>query len=149
MACYLLNLILIKLEVSCSHFNRPFILLFLYPINKYLSIWHLSFKWLHMEQHIEYIKEKAWNRINVLQKLKFQLDRQSLETIYLTFIQPVLGYSDVALDNCMHNEKEELKKIQNEAVRLVTQALPNWFLYSLFMQKLVGTRLTRDVESTN
>ena len=30
-------------------------------------------------KHIEYIKSKAWKRINVMRRLKFQLDRKSLE----------------------------------------------------------------------
>ena len=34
------------------------------------STWHT---------HIEYIKAKAWKRINVMRRLKFQLDRKSLE----------------------------------------------------------------------
>ena len=29
-------------------------------------------------KHIEYIKEKAWNRINVMRKLKFELHRPSI-----------------------------------------------------------------------
>ena len=41
-------------------------------------------------RHINYIKEKAWFRINIMRKLKFKLDRKSLETIYLTFIRPIL-----------------------------------------------------------
>ena len=41
-------------------------------------------------KHIEYIKEKAWNRINIMRKLKFELGRQSFETFYVTFIRPVL-----------------------------------------------------------
>ena len=32
-------------------------------------------------EHINYITEKAWYRINILRKLKFNLDRKSLETI--------------------------------------------------------------------
>ena len=32
--------------------------------------------------HIDYIKEKAWNRINEMRKLKFVLDWKALETIY-------------------------------------------------------------------
>ena len=60
-------------------------------------------------KHIEYIKEKAWNRINVLQKL-----------IYVTFSRPVLDYANVVWDNCMHYEKEEVEKIQNEAAKIVT-----------------------------
>ena len=34
--------------------------------------------------HIEHIKNKAWTRINLMRKLKFKLDRRSLEVIYKT-----------------------------------------------------------------
>ena len=72
--------------------------------------------------HIDHIKEKAWFRINVMRKLKFRLDRKSLETIYIAFIRPLLEYGDVIWDNCTQYEKLELDKIQNEAARIVTGA---------------------------
>lgn len=73
-------------------------------------------------EHIKYITEKAWARINIMRKLKFRLDRKSLETIYLTFIRPVLEYADVIWDNCFQYEKNELDKIQNEAARITIGA---------------------------
>ena len=51
-------------------------------------------------KHIDYIKEKAWTRINIMRKLKYNLDRKSLETIYIVFIRPILEYADVLWDNC-------------------------------------------------
>ena len=33
-------------------------------------------------KHIDYIKEKAWTRINIMRRLKYELDRKSLEIIY-------------------------------------------------------------------
>ena len=71
-------------------------------------------------QHIDYIKQKAWFRIHIMRKLKFKLDRKSLETIYLTFIRPLFEYGDVIWDNCTQYEKNELDKIQNEAARITT-----------------------------
>ena len=49
--------------------------------------------------HIKYVTEKAWKRINVIRSLKFTLNRRSLETIYLSFIRPLLEYGDVIFDN--------------------------------------------------
>ena len=46
-------------------------------------------------QHIDYIRQKGWFRIHIMRRLKFELDRKSLETIYLTFIRPPLEYGDV------------------------------------------------------
>ena len=71
-------------------------------------------------EHIKYITEKAWTRINIMRKLKFELDRKSLETIYIAFIRPILEYGDIIWDNCTQNQKTELDKIQNETARIAT-----------------------------
>ena len=55
-----------------------------------------------------------------MQKLKFILDRKSLQSIYFAFIRPVLEYADVVWDNCTKYEEEELEKMQLEAVQIVT-----------------------------
>ena len=73
-------------------------------------------------QTISYIKDKAWLRINIMRKLKFKVDRRLLETIYTTFIRPLLEYGDNIWDNCTQAEKYELDKIQNEATRIATGA---------------------------
>ena len=73
-------------------------------------------------QHISYIKDKAWLRINIMRKLKFKLDRKSLETIYTTFIRPLLEFGDNIWDNCTQADKYELDKVQNEVARIVTAA---------------------------
>ena len=57
-----------------------------------------------------------------MRKLKFQLDRKSLQTIYFSFICPLLEYVDVVWNNCTQYESNELEKIQNEAARIVTGA---------------------------
>ena len=49
--------------------------------------------------------------INIMSKLKFRRDRNSLEKIYLTFIRPLPEYGCVLWDNCTQYEKEELDKI--------------------------------------
>ena len=61
-------------------------------------------------------------RINIVRKLKFKLDRKSLETIYTTFIRPLLEYGDIIWDNCTQAEKDELDKIQNKVARIATGA---------------------------
>ena len=88
--------------------------------HKHLGIFFSSDLSWHM--HIDYIKKKAWNRIHVMRKLKFLLDRSALETIYISFIRPLLEYGDVLFDNCTAQEKHELDKIQNEAARIVCGA---------------------------
>ena len=51
-------------------------------------------------EHLDYIKTKAWHPVNNMRKLKFTLDRKSLQTIYISFIRPLLEYADVVWDNC-------------------------------------------------
>ena len=73
-------------------------------------------------EHIDYIASKAWTRINIMPKLKFIVDRQSLEIIYTSFFRPVLGYADVVLDNYTQYETDALEKIQIEAAQIATGA---------------------------
>ena len=70
--------------------------------------------------HINYVKDKAWTRVNIMKRLRYQLDRRSLEVIYLSFVRPILEYADAIWDNCTQYEKDELDKIQNECARIVT-----------------------------
>ncbi len=55
-----------------------------------------------------------------MRRLKFRLHRDSLETIYISFIRPVLEYGDVLFDNCTVQQKDELEHIQQEAARIAT-----------------------------
>ena len=67
-----------------------------------------------------------------MHKLKFKLDRKSLETIYQVLIRPLLEYGDIIWDNCTKYEKNELDKIQNEAARIssgTTKLMPLNNLY--------------------
>ena len=61
-------------------------------------------------EHIDYVNENAWGRINVVRSLKFYLDKKSLKTIYLTSIRPVLEYTYVIKGNCTSYEEQKLDK---------------------------------------
>ena len=39
-------------------------------------------------KRIDYVKGKAWVRINVMRRLNFRLNRKSLQTIYFSVIRP-------------------------------------------------------------
>ena len=69
---------------------------------------------------IDLIKNKAWPKINILKKIKFTMDRKTLEIIYMSFIRSLLEYADTIWDNCTNYEKDDLDKIQHEAARIVT-----------------------------
>ena len=73
-------------------------------------------------EHLDFIKTKAWGRINIMRKLKFKLDRRSVQAINFSFKRPVIEYSDVVWDHCTLYEAKELEKIQLETARIVTGA---------------------------
>ena len=72
--------------------------------------------------------------MHIMRKLKFKLDRRSLQTIYFSFIRPVIEYSDVVWDNCTRYEANELEKIEIEAARIVTGATKLVSIDSLYSE---------------
>ena len=80
-------------------------------------------------------------------RLKFCLDRKSLEPICPTFIRPILEYADVVWDNCTNYEKQELGEIQTEAARIVTGAAKLVSLHH-FLMKLTGNPWKLGARST-
>ena len=69
-----------------------------------------------------------------MRKLKFELDRKSLEIIYTAFIRPLSEYGDVIWNNCTLHDKYELDKIQNEAARIATGTTKLVSLNSLYKE---------------
>ena len=83
--------------------------------------------------HISYIKENAWNRINIMHRLKFQLDRKSLEIIYTSFIRPILEYGNGVWGNYTQYGIDDLEKIQIEAARIATGTTKLVSIENLYM----------------
>ena len=71
-------------------------------------------------KHINTIIERASKQLNILRKLKFKLNRQYLQNIYITFIRPILEYGSEVWDNCGAVHSDRLEKVQTEAARIVT-----------------------------
>jgi hypothetical protein len=80
----------------------------------------ISTKWT---KHINTIIERASKQLNILRKLKFKLNRQYLENIYITFIRPILEYGSEVWDNCGAVNSDRLEKVQTEVARIVTGLL--------------------------
>lgn len=81
---------------------------------------------------------------DVLKKLKYQVDRKSLETIYFTFIRPRLEYGCHIWDNCNNKDSELLEHFQMDIARTVSGARKgtshNAILEELGWQKLQTRR---------
>ena len=108
--------------------------------HKHLGL-HIS-KDCTWHEQIEYIQEKAWLRINILRKFKFLLDHKSLESIYFSFIRPILEYGYVVWDNCTQQEKQDIEK-KNEAARIVTDTTKLVSINSLYEETGWKTLETR------
>ena len=76
-------------------------------------------KW---NSHIALTVSKAWKRIGLLRSFKFLLNRSCLEKLYISFIRPILEYSDSVWDNCSQEQKNDIESVQTEAARIVTGA---------------------------
>ena len=98
--------------------------------HKHLGVYFLNDGSWH--KYIDYIKKKASTRINIMRRLKYEIDKKSLEIIYTTFIRPILEYADVIWDNC--SEKQELEKIQIEAARIATGATKRISIRNLYTE---------------
>ena len=59
---------------------------------------------------------------DVLKRLKYDLDRHSLERTYLSFIRPKLEYASNIWDNCSKHDCDRLENLQLDIARTVTGA---------------------------
>ena len=76
-----------------------------------------NFSW---NTHVEDIVLKASARLNMMRRVKYLLDRYTLERVYLSFIRPLLEYADSVWDNIPAYISDTLENIQLEAARIAT-----------------------------
>ncbi|KAK3095789.1 hypothetical protein FSP39_019145 [Pinctada imbricata] len=74
-------------------------------------------KW---SDHVDFIISRVSKQISVLRKLKYQLSKNFLSNIYVTFIRPTFEYASEVWDNITIYDSERLEKFQLEAGRIVT-----------------------------
>jgi hypothetical protein len=55
-----------------------------------------------------------------LRKLKYRLNRQNLEILYLIYIRPIFEYACEVWDNCGVSNLCKLERLQLEVVRIIT-----------------------------
>ena len=73
-----------------------------------------------------------------MRKFKFKLDRKSLQTMYFSFIRPVLEYADVIWNNCTQYESNELEKNSEMKRRVLSLVQQSWYQLTLSYQKQAG-----------
>ncbi len=57
-----------------------------------------------------------------MQKLKYKLDRKTLENIYIAYVRPKLEYASITWDACTEKDKIRLENVQLNFARIVTGA---------------------------
>ena len=77
-------------------------------------------KW---DTHIYSIIGKIKIHTACLKSYKYKLSRKTLETMYKSFILPHFDYSDVVWDGCTNALKDELEKLNLDAIRTIIGAV--------------------------
>jgi hypothetical protein len=77
---------------------------------------------LGWSSHVDAILTAAAPMCDVLKKLKYDLDRKSVESIYFSFIRPKLEYASHIWDNCCQHDLDALENFQLAVARTVTGA---------------------------
>jgi hypothetical protein len=72
--------------------------------------------------HIGNIIKSVSPMVDVLKKLKYSIDRDTLEKIYFTFIRSKLEYGCYIWDNCTKSDSKCLEDLQLSVARIVTGA---------------------------
>ncbi|PJE78268.1 hypothetical protein CI610_02801 [invertebrate metagenome] len=93
--------------------------------------------------HLQHIISKASKKLAVLRNLKFSIDRKSLQTLYCSFIRPLLEYGDIVWDNITLGQSKLLESIQLEAARIITGATKLTSHDRLYLESGLDTLVNR------
>ena len=77
---------------------------------------------LTWSNHINNIVKTVSKELDVLHKIASTIDRQSLDTVYKTFIRTKIEYACILWDNCYDYETDLLENCQLRAARIITGA---------------------------
>ena len=88
-------------------------------VHKHLGLLSSDIKW---NNHVDDINARADKRLCQLEALRFNLNRKTLEILYISYIRPIVEYSDVAFDNISDGDNTRLERIQKRAGKTVPGA---------------------------
>ena len=92
------------------------------PFQKHLVV--ILDEKLNFKQHVDNAISKINKGIAVIKKLRYSLPRNSLITIYKSFLRPLIDYGDIICDQ-PHNESfcEKIEVVQYKAALAITGAI--------------------------
>jgi len=81
---------------------------------------------LTWKKHVEYVKTKSMNRMNIMKKLtslSWGANRETLTKFFNIYIKPIIEYGVTIYSGINKNESKKLEQIQNYALRIATGSL--------------------------
>jgi hypothetical protein len=70
--------------------------------------------------HINSIIKKANIRLDIIKKLKYVCDRNTLQKQYMSYVRSILEYGDDVWDNIPQDLSNRLESIEIDALRCIT-----------------------------
>ena len=79
---------------------------------------------LNFKEHVKVLIDKASKGISLIRKLRYQIPRHSLVSVYKFFIRSILEYADVIYDQPSNNSfSDKIESIQYNADLAITGAI--------------------------
>ena len=74
----------------------------------------------HLSKHIKYIKSKVSKSIGIINRIKQFVNKETLRTLYFSFVYPYLFHCIEAWGNAQECYRETIVKLQKRAVRIIS-----------------------------
>ena len=79
---------------------------------------------LNFKEHVKVLIDKASKGISVIRKLRYQIPRRSLVSLYKSFIRSIIEYADVIYDQPSNNSfSDKIESVQYNAALAITGAI--------------------------
>ena len=91
------------------------------PCHKHLGITISNNLDWHFQVHD--VCSKAGERLDIMSRLMYKLDRKTLETMYFSYVRPKLEYSDIVWSNLTETQVHQIELVQKRAGRIVSGAI--------------------------
>ncbi|GFV60517.1 uncharacterized protein LOC103524116 [Trichonephila clavipes] len=105
---------------------------------------------LKWTKHAELVVSKARKRLSILKRLngvKWECNRDTLNTTYKTYIQPVLNYCNEVLISASENVRKLLDTFHNQALRMLTGGVKTTPVLAMQLIRLPNNSFWRDYDS--
>ena len=105
--------------------NRPLMMnnVILEEVKEYKHLGVTITSDLTWNKHIENMATSAGKCLDVLNALKYRLDRASLEKIYKAYIRSKLEYASIVWDSCTKHLSDLLEAVQYRAAKIISGAI--------------------------